>query len=168
MMSKYSSSEDVFKELVENSDENWLYGLVAFAIVEQRRIDWMKHFQENSGAPPNVDEIKTWYEQQPKSALIEAKGAAENALQNYSSEVIESMSKDYRKEIEQGIIVGEIRSLKRFWPQLGVNFAGGFLSAIFFASLLILMAFFVLNDTSPVEIGKQLNGLGVIDNGKEG
>lgn len=52
--------------------------------------------------------------------------------------------------------MGEIKDLRRFWPQFGVNLAGGFFSALLFALFLMVFAFFVLNDTSPVEIAKDL------------
>ena len=35
-MAKYSGSEDIYRELVDDSEENWLYGLVAFAIIEEQ------------------------------------------------------------------------------------------------------------------------------------
>lgn len=44
-MAKYSGSPDIYRELVEDSKENWLYGLVAFAVVEEQRIEWMKHYE---------------------------------------------------------------------------------------------------------------------------
>lgn len=87
---------------------------------------------------------------------MRAKGTAENALQAFTSEVLEVADGDARKEIEESVIVGEIRKLGSFWPQLGVNLAGGFVSALLFAAFLIVMAYLVLNDTSPVEIGKNL------------
>lgn len=167
-MSKYSGVEDVYRELVDESEESWLYGLVAFAIVEEQKVEWMKHYAENNGNPPSTDDIKAWYEQQPQSVVLRAKGTAENALQAYSSEVLELVVEEQRKEIEESIIVGEIRALNRFWPQFGVNLAGGFVSALLFATLLILVVFFVLNDTSPVELGEQLKDkMEIIDNGKK-
>ena len=53
-MEKYSGPEDVYKELVENrpDDEEWLLGLVAFAVVEEQKIEWIKHQKENSGQIP--------------------------------------------------------------------------------------------------------------------
>lgn len=48
-MPKYSGSADIYRELVEDSKENWLYGLVAFAIVEEQRIEWMKHHEVQNG-----------------------------------------------------------------------------------------------------------------------
>ena len=42
-MEKYSGPDDIYQELVEESDANWLLGLLAFAVVEEQRIEWMKH-----------------------------------------------------------------------------------------------------------------------------
>ncbi len=167
-MTVYSGPEDIYKELVDDSKENWLYRLVAFAIVEEQRIEWMKHFHVQHERPPSSEEIKGWYEQQPPSVLLRAKGTAESALQAYSADVLDIALEDQRREVEEGIIVAEIRELKSFWPQFGVNLAGGFVSALLFAALLTVVAFFVLNDASPSEIGQELrNNLGVIQNDKE-
>ena len=167
-MTKFAGPEDTYKELVEDSEENWLYGLVAFAVVEEQRIEWMKHYQEQNNRTPTSDEIRGWYEQQPPSVLLRAKGTAESALQAYSADVLDIAMEGQRKEIEEGIIVAEIRELQNFWPQFGVNLAGGFASALLLAALITIVAFFVLNDTSPAEIGRELrNSLEVIDHGKE-
>lgn len=155
-MPKYSGSADVYKELVEDSKDNWLYGLVAFAVVEEQCIEWMKHYESQNGKMPNDNDIKSWYEQQPDSVLLRAKGTAENALQTFSAEVLEVANGDIRKEIEESVIISEIKKIGSFWPQFGVNIVGGFCSALLFAAFLIVMAFFVLNDTSPVEIGKKI------------
>jgi hypothetical protein len=155
-MAEYRGSEDVFKELVEDSDENWLYGLVAFAIIEERRFEWMKHFKAHNQKAPTKEEVQNWYKQQPHSEIIRAKGEAESALQAYASEVIDVAIEGKNKEIEEGIVVSEIRASRRFWPQFGVNFIGGLAASVVFAALLIIFAFIVLNDTSPAEIGSQL------------
>jgi len=157
-LAKFSGSEEIYKELVEDSEESWIYGLVAFAVFEEQRVEWMRHQESNNGSLPTADEVKNWYEQQPESVLLKAKGIAENALKVYSEEVVDLVLEDQQKEIEEGIIVSEIRALRAFWPQFGVNLAGGLASAALFAALLILMAFFVFNDTSPVEIGRELKG----------
>ena len=88
---------------------------------------------------------------------MRAKGTAENALLAYSEEVSAELDTEYRKEIENGIVVAEIRELKQFWPQFGVNVAGGFASALLFAAILTVVAFLVFNDTSPVEMVKKSN-----------
>lgn len=156
-MPEYNGPEDIYKELVEESDENWLYGLVAFAVIEEQRIEWMKHMQKNMGHAPSPEQISNWYQQQPPNCLLRAKGTAENALQTYSSEVIEVALDDYKNEIEESYIVNEIRGLKSFWPQFGVNLAGGLAATILFAALLSITAFVVFNDSSPVQMVKDIN-----------
>ena len=100
--------------------------------------------------------------------LAPRQGNGEGALQAYSEEVNELLIDEQRREVEQGIVVGEIKDLKRFWPQFGVNLAGGFVSALLFAALLVLVTFFVLSDTSPVEIAKQLrHDMEAVEDGEE-
>lgn len=49
-----------------------------------------------------------------------------------------------------------------------MSFIGGFVSTVMFAALLIVAAFFVLNDTSAAQIGSQLrNNFEEIGNGQE-
>lgn len=155
-MDKFSGPEDIYDELVENSEESWILGLVAFAVVEEQRIEWIKHQTKNTGEAPTADEIRSWYEQQPKSVLLRARDTAEARLKDYSTDIVEEVLNETRREIEQGIIVNEIRSINKFWPQFGVNFAGGFASALVFAGFLVLMAFLVFNDASPVQFGSKV------------
>ncbi|WP_057465837.1 hypothetical protein [Pseudovibrio sp. POLY-S9] len=155
-MAKFSGPEEIYRELVDDSDESWILGLVAFAVIEEQRVEWMRHQESNNAGLPGPEEIREWYEQQSESVLLRAKGTAENVLNVYSNEVVESYLVDHQRSIEEGIVVGEIRDLKAFWPQFGVNLAGGFISALLFAALLTVVAFFVLNDASPVEIGREI------------
>jgi hypothetical protein len=154
-MPRYSGAQDVYRELVEDSQQSWLLGLVAFAVVEEQRIEWMRHHEGSHGILPNAEQVREWYERQPSGVLLRARGTAENALTAYSEEVAAELDTDYRKEIENGIVVAEIRELKQFWPQFGVNVAGGLASAVLFAAILTIVAFLVFNDTSPVEIVKK-------------
>ncbi|OQY01868.1 MAG: hypothetical protein B6I26_02575 [Desulfobacteraceae bacterium 4572_130] len=155
-MDKFSGPEDIFNELVEQSKDSWLLGLVAFALIEEQRIEWMKHQKEYNKKLPTSDEVKNWYEQQPEGVLLRAKDDAEARLKDYSNETLNAIIEDQRKEVEQGIIVSELREIKKFWPQFGVNLAGGFVSALLFAIALTIIAFFVINDTSPSKIGFKL------------
>jgi len=165
-MDKFSASEDIYEELVENSNDHWILGLVAFAIIEEQRIEWMKHQNSNNGVLPTSEEVKNWYEQQPKAALLRAKDTAESRLKDYSNEIVDLIMEDQKKEIEEGIIVSEIRNANKFLPQLGVNIFGGLASALIFAALLTIVAFFVLHGTSPTELGKDIREKAeVIDNG---
>ena len=167
-MAKYTKSDEIYKQLVEDSDEDWLYGLVAFAVVEEQRIEWAKHHEECNGQTPTADEITQWYGSQPANVLLRAKGAAENALQVYAGEVLNTVEEYTRRDIEEGIIVREIQSQNRFLPQFGVSLAASFASALLIAAVLIIFAFLVFSDTSAVDIGKQLaNDTEVTTDGEE-
>lgn len=167
-MDKLSEAEEMYDVLVENSDENWLLGLLAFAIIEEQRIEWLKHQAINNKNKPTPSEVQNWYEQQPEGVLLRAKDTAEARLKDYSNQIVELVLDDQRKDIEQSIIVKEIQEIKKFWPQFGVNLAGGFVSALLFATLLTIVAFFVINDTTPVKIGTMLHkNVEVSENGTE-
>lgn len=154
-MPRYAGAQDIYRELVEDSNQSWLLGLVAFAVIEEQRIEWMRHHEGSHGILPDADQVREWYERQPSGMLLRARGTAENALTAYSEEVAAELDTNFRKEIENGIIVAEIRELNKFWPQFGVNVAGGLASAVVFAAILTIVAFLVFNDTSPVEIVKK-------------
>jgi hypothetical protein len=125
-------------------------------VVEEQKIEWMKHHSENNGSPPSDTEIALWYRQQPASVLLRAKDTARSRLTDYAEEAVGNFLDDFRRETEESIIVTEIRELRRFWPQLGINIVGGMASSLLFAALLTVMAFLILNDSSPVTIGAKL------------
>ncbi len=155
-MPKISNSEDVYRKLVEESEEDWLYGLVAFAILEEKRINWMRHITETTTTTPDGEKIIEWYEGQPPEVLQGLKGEAEGALSVYAQEILDADNKEERKKIADGQIVQEIRMGRRFWPQFGVNLAGGLASAVIFAATLITIYFTVTIDPSPIKIGNYI------------
>jgi hypothetical protein len=75
---KLSGSNDVHRLLVEEAEHAWTLGLMAFAVMEDRRFDWMKHFAEHNNRPPTQEEVKHWYEQQSDRVLQDAVADAEN------------------------------------------------------------------------------------------
>lgn len=141
---------------MEDSPDDGLVDLIAFALVEVQRIEWIKHSEAQNGTSPSEVEIQHWYRQQPPGVLDRAKVSAENALKGMYHEFIEDTIEEIVDDVEEGIIVGEIRNLRRFWPQFGVNVAGGFAAALLFAALLAILAFVILGDASPGEVGEQL------------
>lgn len=171
-MEKYSGPQDIYKELVEDvpEDSEWLFGLVAFAVVEEQKIEWIRHQTENNGGAPTDDDIRSWYKQLPSGVLLRAKDTAATRLRDYGETAIEAYRADFENELRESILVSEIRETKRFLPQFGVNLAGGFASALLFAVLLTIFAFLVFNDTSPVEMVKEKIGVNteVIRNGQKG
>ena len=116
----------------------------------------MKHHSVNGDGLPTDEEIRAWYKQQPSGVLLRAKDTAESRLTSYAEDAIAAYMTDIEQEIRDGVIVQEIRQTRKFWPQFGVNLAGGFAGALLFAALLTLIAFFALNDVSPVGIASQI------------
>lgn len=143
---KLTNSKDAHRSLVEEAEHSWTLGLLAFAILEDRRFDWMRHFTENNGEPPTPEEITHWYEQQSERVLQDVVADAENALTLFVQDALEEV----RRDIEQDVIVQEIRQGRRFLPQFGTSVAGGVASALIFAAILAIVAWVVLSDISPV------------------
>jgi hypothetical protein len=157
-MAQVAGSEDVYRRTVEESNQSWLLGLLAFAIVEEQRIEWMKHFAEHNGRTPDEADVRNWYEQQPEGVLRRASSEAENALQLFADDVLQEVLEVERRRVAEGVIVGEVRLARRFWPQFGISAAGGFVSALVFAAVLAILAFVVWQDPSPVQLGRNAVG----------
>ena len=151
----YSSSNDVYKYLVDDSDEAWIFGLTAFAIFEQSRIEWERHFEQRKDRPPTPEEVGDWYEQHAEASLIRAKGDAENALIQYSNATVEEALLVETERIRDDVIVSEIRLGRRFWPQFGVNLAGSVTGALLFAAILVILYLFVLTDPSALDLVRE-------------
>ncbi|WP_421568578.1 hypothetical protein [Stenotrophomonas sp. PD6] len=155
-MNDISGPQDVYKCLVEEAPEGWLLGLLAFAVLEEQRIDWMRHVEAKSGVATTSDQVRTWYEQLPSSALDRARGNAENVLNAYAQEVTRSIDEGYKRAAMDGVVVAEIRSSSRFWPKFLANVAAGLVGTLMFSVLLVLIVLVALRDPSPVAIIKQV------------
>ncbi|MFT5451607.1 MAG: hypothetical protein ACI9N9_001093 [Enterobacterales bacterium] len=155
-MDQYSGPEDIYNKLVDDvpEDSEWLFGLVAFAVVEEKKIEWIRHQKKHNGDEPTDDDIRNWYNQLPSGELLRAKDTAAARLRDYGETAIEAYQVDFENDLRESILVSEIRETKKFLPQFGVNLAGGFASALLFAACLTIFALLVFNDTSPVELVK--------------
>lgn len=151
-MAQIATSEDAYRHFVEQESNDWLFGLICFAILEEQRIERQRHFTLLEGRNPDADEITRWYEQQPNGVLLRAREIAENVLRHYASDVVRTALADERQAIADGVIVGEIRMTHRFWPQFGIGVAAGLVSALVFAALLTVLAIVVFADASPMRI----------------
>jgi hypothetical protein len=149
-MQKVSNSADVHRFLVDEAKYSWTLGLLAFAIIEDQKFDWIAHFRENFGRDPDESEIIYWYEQQPESEFTRAIADAEHALQLVADDALKDILDRERLEVERGVVVTEIRLSRRFLPQFGINVAAGIISSLLFAAILVLIALFVFLDPSPI------------------
>ena len=87
---------------------------------------------------------------------MRAKGEAENSLKAYADEIWQVFLADEQKKIAESLVVSEIRSIRRFWPQFGINVAGGMVSAFVFAAILAVLAFVVWQNPSPIDLGRDM------------
>ena len=71
-MATYERSRQIYGELVDASDSHWLLGLLAFALIEQQRVEWEKHFEELEGHPPPDEAVRRWYRDLPPEQLLRA------------------------------------------------------------------------------------------------
>ena len=60
-MEPLADSSEVYNRLVTNSKKDWVSSLLAFAIVDEYRFEWMVHQENSTGSKPTVEEIKKWY-----------------------------------------------------------------------------------------------------------
>lgn len=155
-MDTLSNSEDAYKALVDKDPGHWLLGLLAFAVLEEQRIEWMRHVETRSGRFPTTEQVCNWYEQRPVSALDRARNTAENVLNGYAEDLSRSIDEGYRTSIRDGVVVAEIRSTNRFWPNFLANVAAGVVSAVLFSVLLVLIVLVAIRDPSPVGLIRQI------------
>lgn len=155
-MARYAGPEDVYDEVTRAHDAHWLGGLLAFAVIEEQKIEWMKHHAEHCGCSVTDEQVTAWYGALPETALVRARKAAQDSLDTYADDVAAAVGDALRKEVEQSLLLGEIRQVRRFWPQFGLSIAGGLASSILFGALLFFIAFLVLNERSPIAIGASL------------
>ena len=165
-MKQYSSPEDVYKELVDDPEADRIRGLVAFAAVEEQKIRWLRHYRQHNGTQPKPEDVENWYKQQPPSVISGAKAVAETALRAYHEEAVKRALAGEGKKVTEGTIVSEIRKLCGFMSQFWASFAGGLAASMLFAIMLAIVAFVVLQDASPVDVGVKLRG--VLEETKDG
>ena len=155
-MVRCTGSLDVYEKLADERSRDWLMGLLTYAVVEEQKFEWMRHHAEYEGRDATDDEIKAWYGSLSAGAVVRARGIAENALESFAGEVEASLSDSVREELKCSALIGEIRQVRRFWPQFALSVAAGIASSILFAALLFTTAFLVLNDRSPIELGARI------------
>lgn len=155
-MARYTGPMDVYKQLAEDRVEDWLRCLLTFAVIEEQKFEWMKHHADHAGRDATDEEVRAWYEALPSGAVVRAKGVAETVLRRHAEDVQATFSESVRKEVEHSALMGELRQARKFWPQFGLSVAGGLASSLLFGALLFTIAFLVLNDRSPVDMGASI------------
>ena len=159
-MDKFLNSQEVevYEEIVDNApqDEDWLLGLVAFAVIEEQKVEWIKDQTEAKGRQLSLQEIDAWYQQQPPGVKLRAKDTAKTRLENYAESAIGVYAAKFDAEVEEGVVVEEIQKLGWFWRQVGIGTLGSFVGTVIFALISVLFVVLVYNDVSLVSVVKEL------------
>ena len=169
-MEPLADSSEVYNRLVVNSDDDWALSLLAFAVVEENRFEWMEHQKESTGSKPTVEEIKKWYAQQPEIVLIRARTDAQNALIGFTEEAISSAIQKDRENFRKSTVINEIQKegnklideiqkIGKFWPQLGKNIAYSFISSVLFTLLTIVIIYLLLFNLYDISLSEMIKYL---------
>ncbi|MDE2674472.1 MAG: hypothetical protein OXH65_05120 [Paracoccaceae bacterium] len=154
-MKPLSNSNDVYNHLVENSDTDWVIGLLAFSLFEEKRIDWMKHQRGSTGSLPSDEDIRKWYSDQPESVLTKAGEDAENALGDLFEEVFNTALQRERDNIRDNHVIAEIKRLgsfrAMFWRNIGITVISFFVFTAL-SILLILGLSQIFSDVSLTDV----------------
>jgi hypothetical protein len=86
-MDRYCGPDDVYRVLIEGSGEDWLSALLAFALMEEQRMDWMRHSANATGAVPTAIYIRAWYQSQPASTLLKSKSRSRSRFKELRSPI---------------------------------------------------------------------------------
>jgi hypothetical protein len=133
--------------------------LLAFAIVEEQRIEWIKHFLLSTVAGlPMKRTYGTGTSSNRKGSYAE-RTARRRRPCSCSPTMCSRRLEAERRRVAEGVVVGEVRMARRFWPQFGISVAGGFVRALVLAAILARLAFVVWQqDPSPVQLGRHATG----------
>jgi len=153
---KFSGPEDVYCAAVDAAGSVWVKSLLAFALVEQQRLEWAHHRLATTGQRAGPLDLVRWYEEQPPSVITRALDGAQAALDDYSTHSMDVFDDAYRRQVADDVVVGEIRKLSRLAPQVGISVLGGLIGSVTFTAFLIVFSWFVLNEPSPNVISKSL------------
>lgn len=153
---KFGGPEDVYNAAVQAAGGVWVKSLLAFALVEQQRLEWAHHRLVTTGQRAGPLGLVRWYEEQPPSVIARALNGAQAALDDYNANSMDFFDDAYRRQVADDVVVGEVRKLGRLAPQVGISVLGGLIGSVTFTAFLIVFSWFVLNEPSANVISKSL------------
>lgn len=165
-MKPLSNSRDVYKLILEELDDESVYGLLAFSLIEQQRFEWMERVEETTEAIPTDDEIRNWYSQQPERVIIKAKEDAQNKLANLFFEFYNIEMQEDLQNYRDSMVIEEVNKINvkietwgKFWPQFLPNVGLSVINFFVFTILTIISIIVVHqlnNDLSLIEVIRDL------------
>ncbi len=154
MLDEIKSSQDVHKMLVTGAEHSWTLGLMAYAIVEDQKHEWISHVSTLKHREPTHPEIEEWFLQRTPESFHRAIADAENTLQLVADDALKEIIEIERREVLEQAVIQSIERHSGGWRQFGIGVAAGLVSALLFAVLIIIVAVIVLDNRSLVDLAK--------------
>ncbi|MDA0231379.1 MAG: hypothetical protein O3B21_14490 [Proteobacteria bacterium] len=76
-----NTSQDTHRQLVTEPVYSWTLGLMAYAIVEDQKYEWIAHLKKTEDREPTPAEIENWFRSRTPESFTRAVADAEHALQ---------------------------------------------------------------------------------------
>lgn len=131
---RYSS---IYNELVDKP--NNLVGLLAYSIYKQEKIDYVKHFEEDKGRPPEPSELKEFHHQ-AHLRIAQYNEIAESRV----SDLFDSLFKTQSEMLEEEYNKRLVQELKSFKPSWWAGVFQGVMGSILYSIFIGLIIFYLL------------------------
>jgi len=132
---KFTDADEVFDELVNQADTKRLLGLVAYALVEDRRIDSKKHQHQTTG---KIEDSEAWYSRLSEAELQRVKTEARIELQDYFFDGINEWDADREQEIKDSLLYIQIQEIKDSTTFIK-SLAASFWATVLFSGLVFIL-----------------------------
>ena len=119
MLDEIKSSLDVHKMLVTDAEHSWTLGLMAYAIVEDQKHEWISHITMLNDREPTHTEIEEWFRQRTPESFHRALADAENTLQLVADDALKEIIEIERREVLEQAVIQSIESHSGGWRQFG-------------------------------------------------
>lgn len=95
-----TSYNDIYTKLVEETDDEKIIGIIAYAIYKQSKIEWIKKFIKENGKKPTEEDFNNFYK--IISTDTNLNGFKTQAY-DFLNEYLEVMQEEIEKEVQQKI-----------------------------------------------------------------
>ncbi|MBT3628474.1 MAG: hypothetical protein HOM52_06420 [Rhodospirillaceae bacterium] len=150
-----NTPQDAHRQLVTEAEHSWTLGLMAYAIVEDQKYEWIAHLKETEGREPTTTEIENWFRSRTPESFTRVVADAEHALQLVADDALEEIIGDERRGAFESGIVEAVNGMTGSWRQFGIGIGASLVGAILFAILILVVAFIAIDNRSIVDLVKE-------------
>ena len=151
------NSDEAFALLVTEAEESWTLSLMAFALLEQQRVEWVDQFRSVHGREPSVEETTGWYAGRTPGDYLRVKGEAENTLSLFVEQTVEEAISEAESLWKRDAIFSHIKMYNGFFRQAGTNIVGGVIAAFVFSFVVLYQPAMILTPSGDSQASESLN-----------